>query len=214
MRSRLFYSKQNGFAEIRNRRADPEADKNFLRKGFALTAFAVNDNDAGTLCFFFGDRREPAEQIRLSGVRGKAAERVNLSANADFFSVNAHALASFREQASERAFRLEAADEQGRFRFPKVVFEVVQNAPAVAHACARHDDARTLDVVERAGFFSGFADFETGKCGGERACFCVFGGFFVVKFRVFEVKRGGFNRHRAVEINRNFGQFVFFEKFA
>ena len=94
-----------------------------------------------------GKRGEPRQQIRLPRVRTEAAEGVNLRLHRDGFTIYRHFFCTVDQQASERAVALIAHNEDMGLRVPKIVPEMMQDPPGIAHAGSRHHETGTGDVV-------------------------------------------------------------------
>lgn len=127
---------------------------------------------------------EPFQQIAASGMCAKSAEGVDFCFYADGFAQNADFFFTVDEATSERAVALEADDDDVGGRFPKMVFEVVQDASCVAHAGSGHHEAGSVDFVNGSGLLRGCSGFQGAEVflevtfGQERA------QFFVEQFRV------------------------------
>ena len=116
-------------------------------EGESAAVFAVGEDGAG---LGGGEGVEPIEQFALAGVTGEAAEGGDACADDDVVAEDADIFSAFDEAAAEGAFGLVAGDEDGDAALPEVVFEVVDDSAAFAHAAGGDDDAGVPGVVEGA----------------------------------------------------------------
>lgn len=96
---------------------------------------------------------DPVDQLRLPGMGGEAAQGVDLGLDRDALVQHAYRRRAVDYVAAKSAGRLETGEHQVTFAAPEVVLEVVDDAPAGAHAAAGNDDGAALDPVDRHGIF-------------------------------------------------------------
>jgi hypothetical protein len=72
-------------------------------------------------------------------VRAETSQAVDPRTNDYFLTVDADCRLTIQNPSSKGAITLESDDQEASFRSPKIAFEVMQNAPGVAHACASQD---------------------------------------------------------------------------
>ena len=89
----------------------------------------------------------PAEQVGTIGVGREAADGVDLRVDVDGFAGDAHGLGAVDDAASQRAVRLVTHEDDVIVGVPDAVFEVMDDAPAVAHTAAGHDYAEA-EVID------------------------------------------------------------------
>src|SRR6185437_12858968 len=96
-----------------------------------------------------GETGEPADKFAAISVRGKLADFRNFSAHRNFIAVNAREFPTFEQIPAERSFALVACQNDSVARVGQAPRQVMQDAPARAHAARGDNDAWRLDVVDR-----------------------------------------------------------------
>ncbi|MFM1943428.1 MAG: hypothetical protein RI897_2410 [Verrucomicrobiota bacterium] len=119
------------FAEVREGGLDAVALLDEAGEGLSGAIFAVGEGDTG---FGWGDAVEPVEEVGLACVGAEPAERVDFGADSDGLAVDFDFGCAFDEESAEGAVALVADDEDVGFRAPEVLFEVVEDTAAGAHA--------------------------------------------------------------------------------
>ena len=99
----------------------------------------------------------PIQQVGLAGMGAESAQGVHVGFDGNFFAENLDVFRAVHQQAAQRAYGLIANHEHMCFRLPQVRLEVVQNASAVAHARAGHNQTRAGLVVDGFGVLGGDA---------------------------------------------------------
>ena len=77
---------------------------------------------------------DPVDQMVVIRVGGKPLEVDDLGADGDILAEQPHALGAVQQVASQRTGRLEAHEHHGAVGAPEVVFQMVADAPRIAHA--------------------------------------------------------------------------------
>ena len=84
-------------------------------------------------------------------MRGKAAHRVDVSADRHLLTKNAYQPRAVNQAAAQGAGGLEACDQHAAFAARQILAQVVLDAPGFAHATGRENDGPLADGVERLG---------------------------------------------------------------
>jgi len=110
----------------------------------ARAVFSMSEDDTR---FTWRDMAEPVQQIRLSGMSTEAAKGMNLGAYYNLFTVNTHPRLAFHQASAQGPVSLVAHDHDMGFFAPKIMLEVMQDAPGVAHSRSRHNEADAFVIV-------------------------------------------------------------------
>ncbi len=99
----------------------------------------------------------PGQQFGGVGMCGKATDGVDTGPDMDFLPKDAHSMGAVDDASGQCAARGIANEHHGVSFIPEIVFQMMTNTPAGAHAGAGHDDGAALDVVDghRLGGFPG-----------------------------------------------------------
>ncbi len=148
----------------------------------------------------------------MACVGAEAAESVDFGSDGDGFPVDFDFGCAFDEESSEGAVALVSDDEDMSFGAPEVLFEVVEDASACAHAGSGEDQAGAGQVVELFGFIGGAGGAEVFWVGGEGALAFPLAGFFIDEFGMIAVDAAGFDGHGAIEADGEGMDFAFMEQ--
>ena len=105
----------------------------------------------------------PAAQSVVVGMAGHARHLGNLGVDRDGFTKELDLLGPFQQVAAKRTFRLVADKEDRTFLPPEIVFEMVADAPGIAHAGSRKDHFWGGVQVDGDRILLGFADPQPGE---------------------------------------------------
>ena len=96
-------------------------------------------------------------------VGGKPLEVDDLGADGDILAEQPHALGAVQQVASQRAGRLEAHEHHGAVGAPEVVFQMVADAPRIAHAGGGDNDLGRLVHVQQLGLVHRLRQVQAGE---------------------------------------------------
>ena len=145
----------------------------------------------------------PAQQTVFIGVAGHAGQLADLCLHLDGLTEQFDRVHPLDKGASQSAHRLKAHEEDGAFRPPQVVLEVVADASGFAHAAGGQDDLGRAVGVDHAGVVAGHADAQPRHIDGVDALFQQSAGLGVKAVGVcIPEDAGGFGSQRAVDVDR------------
>ena len=90
---------------------------------------------------------DPLLEPGAVGVGGKRVDDLHLRLELHLLAEDPERSPLLHDAAAQRVLGLEADDEDDVVRVAQAVLEVVQDAPALAHAARGNDDHRTRHVV-------------------------------------------------------------------
>src|SRR5690606_24843373 len=115
-----------------------------LLQGLHVLQLAVHQMQLGARL----EMADPVDQLGLAGVGREAAQRVHLRVHRDALVHQLDGPGAIDDRPPQRAAGLEAGYHQVTFLAPEVVLEMMQDAPAGAHAAAGDDDHAALEAVD------------------------------------------------------------------
>ena len=145
----------------------------------------------------------PAQQTVLVRVAGHAGQLTDLGLYLDGLTEQLDRVHPFDEGAPQGAHGLKAHEQNGTFRPPQVVLEVVADASGFAHAAGGQDDLGRAVGVDHAGVLAGHADAQPRHVDGVDALFQQSAGLLVKAVGVcIPEDAGGLGGQRAVNVDR------------
>ena len=149
------------------------------------------------------DGLQPFHQPLPVGVAAHARQLADLGPHLDLFSEQPHVGGSFHQSPAQSAHRLVAHKQNGAFRPPEVVFQVMLDPARLAHAAGRQNHLAPAVGVDGLGLLAGHRQPQTGAADGVDALFQQIAGFGVEVFPVGVVEdAGGLHGQGAVHIHR------------
>ncbi len=147
---------------------------------------------------------DPVDQLGLAGVGREAAQRVHLRVHRDALVHQLDGPGAIDDRPPQRAAGLEAGYHQVTFLAPEVVLEMMQDAPAGAHAAAGDDDHAALEAVDGHRVLGGGCGFQHRQpaLDAVAAVLLRFDGRLAADFQLLlemRVDGVGADRHGAVE---------------
>ena len=100
----------------------------------------------------------PLQQVAAVSVRTKAGEVDNSGTDGDLFPEKLDRFCTFQQTAAERALCLIAHEDDGAFRSPEIVLEMVTDTACVTHARGRDNDFGGAVFVQGTGLLGGVGE--------------------------------------------------------
>ena len=151
----------------------------------------------------------PRDQFPLIRMRAEAIQRHHLGAALHRLAEDVDRVLPVPQATPQRALGLESHEQNGVPRLAQTVFKVVQDAPALAHARCRDDDARGLALVERARLIGGHQIAQAVEAERRAILLLERAARLVVEaFRMMPERLRRAPRHRAVHEDRHFAHHV------
>ncbi len=116
-----------------------------LRKGFADGIFSMHDKDQ---FWIFLKMPQPVQQPLLVGMSADPCKLLNMCFDADGFAKKPYFRHALYDIAPQCPQSLIANEQNGRFRPPEVMLQMVADTPCFAHARCRNDDLRVFVKID------------------------------------------------------------------
>ena len=145
----------------------------------------------------------PAQQAVLIGVAGHSGQLADLGLHLNGFTEQLDRVDALDQGSAQGAHGLKAHKQDGAFRPPQVVLEVVADASGLAHTAGRKNDLGCAVGVDHAGIIAGHADAQPRHVDGVDALFQQSAGLLVKAVGVcIPEDAGGLGGQRAVNVDR------------
>ena len=168
-------------------------------EGFADQIFPVYHKDG---LGFLVEVVNPVQQTFFVRVTADTGELMDFGVNFDGFTEQPHFFGTFYNVAPQCADSLIAYEQDGTFRTPEVMFQMMADTSRFAHAGSGNDDFRCPVKVDGGGVLRGDGKVQTGELKGVDALFHQFhGGSVETVQTVFHEYPCGFNGKGTVDVN-------------